>query len=170
MTLEGCVVRISDLIGYLGRDIEDAIRLGILDKNSVPKEITDVLGNSNSDIVNTIILDIIKNSYDKPYIKLSDEVFKAIVALKKFNYQNIYFKANSKEDLQRYETIFNELFVYYLDNIDNPNCSINTIYLDSMNNTYLENTSNERKVIDYLAGMTDEYILREYDNLKAKQK
>ena len=170
MTLEGCVVRISDLIAYLGRDIEDAIRIGILDKNSVPKEITDVLGSSNSDIVNTIILDIIKNSYDKPYIKLSDEVFKAIVALKKFNYQNIYYKANSKEDLENYETIFNDLFVYYLDNIDNTSCSINTVYLDNMNKEYLENTSNERKVIDYLAGMTDEFILREHKQYLLNQK
>ena len=73
MTLEGCIVRISDLIGYLGRDIEDAIKLGVLDIKQVPTSITEVLGNTNSDIVNTIILDIIDNSFGKPYIKLSDK-------------------------------------------------------------------------------------------------
>ena len=163
MTLEGCVVRISDMIAYLGRDVEDAIRLGVLDKNSLPKEITEVLGSTNSEIVNTIILDIIENSIGKDYIKLSDKVLESIVALKKFNYKNIYYKANSDEDIAYYTKVFNELFIYYRDNINNPDCSINTVFLRSMNEKYLENTSIERKVIDYLAGMTDDYIIREYE-------
>ena len=163
MTLEGCVVRISDMIAYLGRDVEDAIRLGVLDKNSLPKEITEVLGSTNSEIVNTIILDIIENSIGKDYIKLSDKVLESIVALKKFNYKNIYYKANSDEDIAYYTKVFNELFIYYRDNINNPDCSINTVFLRSMKEKYLENTSIERKVIDYLAGMTDDYIIREYE-------
>ena len=163
MTLEGCVVRISDMIAYLGRDVEDAIRLGVLDENSLPKEITEVLGSTNSEIVNTIILDIIENSIGKDYIKLSDKVLESIVALKKFNYKNIYYKANSDEDIAYYTKVFNELFIYYRDNINNPDCSINTVFLRSMNEKYLENTSIERKVIDYLAGMTDDYIIREYE-------
>ncbi len=169
MTLEGCIVRISDLIGYLGRDIEDAIKLGVLDIKQVPTSITKVLGKTNSDIVNTIILDIIDNSFGKPYIKLSDKVFKAIVELKKFNYENIYYKANSKEDISHYETIFNSLFEYYLSHIDDSNCSINKVYLSAMNESYKKETSPERKVIDYLAGMTDEYILKEYELLKQKK-
>ena len=163
MTLEGCVVRISDMIAYLGRDVEDAIRLGVLDENSLPKEITEVLGSTNSEIVNTIILDIIENSIGKDYIKLSDKVLESIVALKKFNYKNIYYKANSDEDIAYYTKVFNELFIYYRDNINNPDCSINTVFLRSMKEKYLENTSIERKVIDYLAGMTDDYIIREYE-------
>ena len=163
MTLEGCVVRISDMIAYLGRDVEDAIRLGVLDKNSLPKEITEVLGSTNSEIVNTIILDIIENSIGKDYIKLSDRVLESIVALKKFNYKNIYYKANSDEDIAYYTKVFNELFIYYRDNINNPDCSINTVFLRSMKEKYLENNSIERKVIDYLAGMTDDYIIREYE-------
>lgn len=163
MTLEGCVVRISDMIAYLGRDVEDAIRLGVLDENSLPKEITEVLGSTNSEIVNTIILDIIENSIGKDYIKLSDKVLESIVALKKFNYKNIYYKANSDEDIAYYTKVFNELFIYYRDNINNPDCSINTVFLRSMKEKYLENNSIERKVIDYLAGMTDDYIIREYE-------
>lgn len=169
MTLEGCVVRISDLIGYLGRDIEDAERLGVLKPKSVPKEIAEVLGSNNREIVNSIIVDIIANSQDKPYIKLSDKVFKAIVDLKNFNYQNIYYKANTEESIGFYTKVFNELFKYYLDNIDNPEVSINKIFLDCMTEDYLKNTSNPRKVIDYLAGMTDEFILREYENFQNKK-
>lgn len=166
MTLEGCVVRISDMIAYLGRDVEDAVRLGVLKENSLPKDITEVLGSTNSEIVNTIILDIINNSIDKPYIKLSDDIFNAIVKLKKFNYQNIYYKANTKESLSYYKEVFNSLFDYYLKNIEDEDCSINKIFLSSMNKTYLNETSNERKVIDYLAGMTDDFILREYRAMK----
>ena len=70
MTLEGCVVRISDLIAYLGRDIDDAIRMNLLKWEDVPENITKVLGSNNSEIVNTIINDIIKNSEGKNYIKL----------------------------------------------------------------------------------------------------
>ncbi len=165
MTLEGCVVRISDMIGYLGRDIEDAIRLGVLKESDLPKEVVEVLGKTNREIVNTITLDIITNSTGKPYIKLSDEILFAIKKLKKFSVECIYEKANTKEDLDRYERIFNELFEYYRDNIDDENCSINKIFLKNMSEEYLENTSLERKIIDYLAGMTDEFILKEYEDL-----
>ena len=171
MTLEGCVVRISDMIAYLGRDIEDAIRLGVLKSEELPKEITDVLGSTNSEIVNTIILDIIDNSIGKNYIKMSDKVLNAIIALKQFNYKNIYYKANSEEDIAFYTNVFNELFAYYLENIDNPECSINKIFLNGMSEDYLNSTRKERMIIDYLAGMTDDFILREYKkNLKLKVK
>jgi len=166
MTLEGCVVRISDMIAYLGRDIEDAIRLGVLEKDALPKSITSVLGSTNREIVNTIILDIINNSINKPSIKLSEPIFKAIVELKKFNYENIYYKANSKENLAYYKEMMTSLFLYYRDNIDNPENSINKIYLDTMCDSYKQTTSTNRKVIDYIAGMTDEFIIKEYEKYK----
>lgn len=169
MTLEGCVVRVSDMIAYLGRDIEDAIRLDVLKEEDLPVSITDVLGKTNRDIVNTITLDIIENSVGKHYIKLSDEVFKAMKTLKKFNYENIYYKANSEEDIKFYEKVFNELFVYYRDNIDDKKCSINEIFLSNMSDDYLNETSTNRKVIDYLAGMTDEFILNEYKKMTEKK-
>ena len=65
MTLEGCVVRFSDIIGYVGRDIEDAIRLGVLSKKELPEEIVSMIGNKNKEIVNTLVLDVIENSYGK---------------------------------------------------------------------------------------------------------
>lgn len=169
MTLEGCVVRISDLIAYLGRDIEDAIRVKVLNPNSIPIEISSVLGKNNREIVNTIIVDIVNNSFGKPYIKLSPAVFKAIKDLKDFNYKNIYYKANTKASLKYYENIFNELFLYYRENIDDPNNSINRVFLHSMDKNYLNNTSVNRKVIDYLAGMTDDFIIKEYELMKNPQ-
>jgi dGTPase len=164
MTLEGCVVRVSDMIGYLGRDIEDAIRLDIIKKEDIPKSITSVLGDDNRSIINTIILDIINNSMDKNYIKLSDKIFNAIKELKKFNYVNIYAKANTKEQIEKYKEMFNTLFDKLLNilNKKDLNNNIYTLYLNKMNNDYKNNTSNERIVIDYIAGMTDDYFMKEY--------
>ena len=88
MTLEGCVVRISDIIGYIGRDIEDAIILNKINRKDIPNEIIEILGDNNKDIVNNIIVDIIENSYNKPYIKMSNKVYNALISLKKFNYEN----------------------------------------------------------------------------------
>ena len=167
MTLEGCVVRISDIIAYIGRDIEDAIRLGIIDISSVPVEITDVLGVKNSQIINTIIMDLLENSVDKDYLSLSPKVFEAIKKLKSFNYENIYSVANSMEDVRFYEQVFDEVFKACLGFIKNKkeDTNIFTKFLNDMDPEYLDNTSDERKVIDYIAGMTDDYILKEYNSL-----
>ena len=156
MTLEGCVVRISDIIAYLGRDIEDAIRLNLLTIEDVPKNIKEVLGSSNKEIINTLIMDIINNSYNKNYLCLSDDVYNALSALKKFNYEHIYSKAHDEKTKQYWEDCFRKVFNYYLKNIDNKESLIYKEYLNKMSDNYLNNTSNESKVIDFIAGMTDD--------------
>lgn len=168
MTLEGCVVRISDIIGYIGRDIEDAINLGVLTREEVPKNIRKILGTTNKEIVNTIILDIVANSLDKPYIKLSDSIYQAIFDLKKFNYEHIYSKANTKEQLSFYQDGMNALYQKYLNDLkmENKNSDIYHIFLDQMDDNYIENTNPKRIVVDYLAGMTDEYFVNAIKNIK----
>jgi len=160
MTLEGCIVRISDVIAYIGRDIEDAIQIGVLERTSIPKEITDVLGNNNSQIINTIILDIVKNSYNKPYIKMSDEIYHAVNKLKEFNYKYIYGKANSKENINKYKHAFNKLYSKYLYDLEynKKDSEIYTIFINNMANDYVKSTNNKRIVIDFIAGMTDDYF------------
>ncbi len=163
MTLEGCVVRISDVIAYIGRDIEDAIRLGALKKEDIPKEITDVLGDTNSSIVNTIVLDIIINSLNKNYIQMSDKIFKALNALKDFNYKHIYYKSNTKEELDNYEKMFRELFNFYLKALNEKiETDLTRTYLNGMSDKYKKENTYERIVIDYLAGMTDNYFFKKY--------
>ena len=166
MTLEGCVVRISDIIAYIGRDIEDAIKIGLLEEGAIPKEIVEVLGTNNKEIVNNIILDIVNNSYDKPYIKISDEVYDAINKLKDFNYKNIYNKANSPEQVEHYRKSFNKLFSKYLLDLEynKKDSKIYTMFLDNMSCEYLTNTNNKKIVIDFIAGMTDDYFREEIDN------
>lgn len=165
MTLEGCVVRISDLIAYLGRDIEDAMRLNIIGFNDIPDSVKKHLGGSNREIVNTIIKDVIENSLGKDYIKLSDGVYKAIVELKDFNYKNIYALAYTKEEREKLEIILNTLFNKYMEDIRNNNQDSNIIksYLYNMSEEYKNNNSKERIVIDYIAGMTDDYCVNEYN-------
>lgn len=170
MTLEGCVVRISDIIAYIGRDIEDAINLGVLSRNDVPNNIIKVLGTTNKEIVNTIILDIVTNSINKPYIKLSDDVYKAVFDLKKFNYENIYNKANTKEEISFYKEGMNYLFNKYLSDIETKsyNSDIYKIFIDTMDQSYVKNTDNKRIVIDYIAGMTDEYFVKMIKSVNKK--
>ena len=172
MTLEGCVVRISDIVGYIGRDIEDAIMLGILKKEELPKEITSVLGNNNREIINTIVTDIINNSLNKPYLLLSDDVYKALKALKNFNYKHIYDKANTKEQIKKYEEMFNFLFQFFLNDLENKNKDsiIYQDFLNNMNEEYRRKTKNTRIVIDYIAGMTDDYFIKQYNVCKKVEK
>ena len=171
MTMEGCVVRISDIIGYLGRDIEDAIRLGVLDKESIPDSIKTILGDSNKNIVNTIVEDIIKNSYGKNYIAMSPFVYNAVKDLKDFNYLNIYDKANSPEEKEHIKAMFNLVADTVLEQLNNNDADANIYrtFLDNMNDEYLNNTTHERKVIDYIAGMTDYYFTKEYEDIKVKK-
>lgn len=167
-TLEGCVVRICDIVAYIGRDIEDAISLKVIKREDIPKDIKEVLGDNNKTIINNIVLDIIKNSYDKPYIMMSDRVFKAINSLKDFNYNNIYNKANSKEAKDEYEIAFNTVYSKYLNDLEynNKDSQIYKDFLDDMNDIYLINTSNKRKVIDFIAGMTDIYFYNCFDQIR----
>ena len=168
MTLEGCVVRISDLIAYLGRDIEDAMRMHILTFSDIPKSITDVLGSSNKEIVNTIIMDIINNSKGKNYIELSPKVFNAIKELKDFNYKHIYALAYTSEEKNKLKEMIEELFNKYVKDLKNKNTASNIIssYLNNMSDSYKDNNSYARIAIDYIAGMTDDYIKKEYNNYK----
>ncbi len=171
MTIEGCVVRISDIIGYIGKDIEDAIMLGKFERDSIPKHVVDVLGNNNVDIMNNIILDVITNSAGKDYITMSDAVYMAVKELKKFNFDNIYSKSLSKEELKNVTNMFNKLFFYYLEMVEknNKQSDIYTSFLNNMNDVYVKNTTNKRKVIDYIAGMTDRYMCQMYDkNIKGR--
>ncbi len=164
MTMEGCVVRLSDIIGYVGKDIDDAVRLGQFDVSLIPKDIKDTLGANNEEIMNNIILDIIENSYGKNYIQMSPKVYNQVVALKKFNYENIYFKANNKQMVKIYTDMFIKLFDVYFEALSKNDKSndIYTSFLNEMSDEYIKNNSKEQIIIDHLASMTDNYIERQY--------
>ena len=168
MTLEGCVVKLTDVISYSGRDLEDAIRLNFIKREDIPSNIKEILGDNNRDIVNTLVCDVIKNSKDKNYIKLSEDVYKALSSLVKFNYDNIYNKANTKERLSYYHDVFNTVYDKYLLDLKNNNYNsrIYLNYLNKMDNEYKNNNEYSQIVIDHLALMTDEYLIKEYELIK----
>lgn len=168
MTLEGCVVRISDMIGYIGKDIDDANRLGIFNKDTLPAEVKTYLGTDNDQIMNSIIIDVIKNSYNKPYISMSKEVYSAVKILKKFNYDNIYYKAITEEDRKRYENTIETLYSVYSRalEMDDKENDIFKLYLKDMSDTYVQNNTNSQIIIDYIAGMTDNFLQRQYEKYK----
>ncbi len=170
MTLEGCVVKLSDVISYAGRDLEDAIRLDFIKREDIPSDIIKVLGDNNRDIVNTLVCDVIENSKGKNYIKLSDNVFKALKELVNFNYKYIYNRANSKEKLAFYDKVFNDLYNHYLKDIENNNreSSIYKDYLVSKTDEYLK-TDKRRMILDYISLMTDEYLMKEYHKIEEKK-
>ncbi len=105
-TLEGCVVRVSDIIAYLGKDRQDAIRLGVLESDSVFSG-SENIGTSNPEIINNMIVNIIENSYGKPYLKMDDEYFDAFSAAKKENYSLIY---NNEKLEKMYATMIKPMF------------------------------------------------------------
>lgn len=168
MTLEGCVVRLCDIVGYIGRDLEDAIMIGIVSKDSIPSNVAHVLGSTNREIVNTIVLDVISNSYGKGAISMSDEVYDALLELKNFNYEKIYKKANTDEQIANYEKMFEKLFEHYQIDLNNKTGLIYFDFYNLMSDEYKKNTSNNRVIIDYIAGMTDDFFLRQYNDLVDK--
>ena len=170
MTLEGCVVRISDIIAYIGKDIEDAIRLNVLKEEELPKDIVRILGVKNRNIVNTIILDVIENSLDKPYLRMSPEIFNAVLNLKKYNYENIYAKALTEEDRALEEKMLRTVFDKCLNDLNEnkKDSEIYQVYINDMEPDYIKSNSNARIVIDYIAGMTDDYLANLYKKYSEK--
>jgi dGTPase len=98
---------------------------------------------------------------------MSSEIFNALKALKKFNYEHIYSKSNTKEMLDLYEDMFRQVFKHCLNDLKNNNKEghIFTVFLNDMDETYLNSTTDERKVIDYIAGMTDDFMVKEYNSI-----
>lgn len=171
MTLEGCVVRISDVIAYIGRDIEDAITLKLIKRNEIPKEIRKILGDSNDKIINNLVLDLIKNSYGKAFLKFNKAIFKALEDLKTFNYEKIYFNPRIKTQTHKINNMFTNLFYKYYEYLkkENTGSDLFRYFLNDMNNDYRKNTHKARIVVDFMAGMTDDFFSNQYKKLFVPQ-
>lgn len=166
MTLEGCVMRISDVIAYIGRDLEDAIILRLIDRNDIPNCITNIIGNKNSDIINNFVLDIINNSYNKHYISMSESMYQAIKEFYKFSEEAIYQNPKKSSQDAKIEHMFEVLFMKYLEDLNTGKheTSISKYYLNEMSHKYKSNYLPHRIVCDYIAGMTDDFFNNEFKN------
>jgi dGTPase len=171
MTLEGCVVRMADTISYVGRDIEDAIRLNMIKRSDLPKESVEVLGNTNGTIVYHLVTDVINTSFQNTYIAFSKHISEALKQLKDFNLERIYMNPKIKKDTNTIKTLFGILFEKYLDDIENENRSsvIFKGFLGDMSEDYIQHHRKEEIVRDFIAGMTDQYFLRQCpENMRPK--
>jgi dGTPase len=161
MTLEGCLVRMADTVSYVGRDIEDAIRLGLIRRSDLPRKAVGVLGNTNGTIVYNLVTDIILNSYQNPFIAFSPEVSEALIQFKTFNLEYIYLNPKIKQHTSRIKELFELLFDKYLADIRNQQRSsvIFRQFLKDMMPQYLQHHQPAEIVRDFISGMTDQYFL-----------
>lgn len=152
-TLEGQVVQFADRIAYINHDIDDAIRAGILKEEDLPEECLKILGFSKRERINTLIVDIIKNSIDKPKITMSKEVFEAMGLLREFMFKKVYIGSEAKRDENKAKYIIQSLYEYFMSNID---------ALPDDVKKDIDKFGKEQAIIDYIAGMSDRYAMRKF--------
>jgi len=161
LTLEGCVVKFADTISYIGRDIEDAIRLGIIRREELPHACTRILGETNGTIVYTLVTDAITHSTGGE-IRYSDEVADAIKVLKAFNMEHIYTSPAITAHLGNLADLFALVFENCLDDLrkKREDSLIMEGFARNMAPVYLNTSPAEMVVRDFISGMTDTYFLR----------
>jgi dGTPase len=172
-TMEGCIVRIVDKIAYAGRDIEDALVAGIIEQEKIPKEIVNELGQNNGDFVGRLVEDVIENSLKaNDRITMSQKKYEALTELIDFNYKNIYQHPNVERFKKQATRALQELYSRLVEDLDKsdrlrgdksnlPEVSVYDVLNDFINKIqYNDNDSNPLIVLDFISGMTDNYVLR----------
>ena len=157
-TLEGKIVRFSDKIAYIHHDMDDAIRGGILTERDGPKEIGDVIGYTTGERLDHFIHDLVTNSYGKNDIMMSEPVAKAMKALRRFMFENVYTNKNAKSEEAKAEMLMETLYEYYLNNFDK-------LPQDLKNLVDKNGDPKERIVCDYVGAMTDRFAIAMYEEL-----
>ena len=163
-TLEACIVRLVDKIAYVGRDIEDAVRVNLMNMQDIPIDIRNELGNTNGEIINTLVCDMVENSYSRDCIQLSPEKGQALEKLINENVRLIY----KADKITRYEKIAENtlegLFDSLLNSLSdferlqtNENKVYRMFYNFIADKAYDKSESDAQKVIDFIAGMTDQF-------------
>jgi dGTPase len=169
LTLEGCIVRIADNIAYLGRDLKDAIEVHIIDKelSDFPERCRDFFNyeagkDINWLIVDTLIKDVITNSYGKNSISFSDQASDCVRDCKKFNMENIYKNEILLKEDNKIKNMFSTIFCHFIEDLDDENNN-SLIYQDMkdlnwISDEYKNEVTTAELVRDYIAGMTDRYF------------
>ena len=164
-TMEAAVVRLADIIAYLGKDRQDAMRANVAEESMFVNE---DIGSINAEIINNLVVNVIENSYGKPYIKLDSRHFKALQKSKRENYQIIYNNAASMANLKNtVRPMMREIYGQLLEDLKNGRKSspIFTHHIDYVNashykrSTPYEACDPNQIVIDYIASMTDSYFI-----------
>ncbi|MDD4003794.1 MAG: HD domain-containing protein [Elusimicrobiaceae bacterium] len=173
-SFEGCVVKLSDKIAYLGRDIEDAIKAGLLKWEDIPKEIAGELGQSNGEIISALVEDLIENSTETGAIGFSDQKYGLVKSLGEFNYRNIYLSPELEDYTEYINNLVGTLFGYYMLRLEKFGTDPAAYqksrrmtdvffgdYLLGMRGFYESGGGDSIDIVtDYISGMTDAFALK----------
>ena len=187
-TLEGCIVRMVDKIVYSGRDVEDAIATGVIKQSDIPKPIIKALGKNNGAMIGTFVEDLIENSFGRNYLSFSKNRARLLKKLIRFNYDHIYNSNIAKQYNDHAKRTLTSLFDILLTIIEStnrfsdgnskklkisPNSEVYKIFkqfvLKDMKGVYTVDTSNGLIVLDFIAGMTDNFAVRSFQELFVPQ-
>ena len=154
-TLEGQVVAISDRVAYVNHDIDDAIRGGVLTEKDLPSATTAVLGHTHSERLSTLVRDLVTSSNASPTITMSDEVYKAMMDLRSFLFDNVYLSPSAKVEEPKAYRVVQTLFRHYLEHPDE-------LPPDEQPD---EPGDLAQTVVDYVSGMTDRFAIRTFERM-----
>jgi dGTPase len=170
MTLEGCVVKFADTIAFIGRDLQDAREVGLISNATpLPRKCREILGESNREIINILIYDLLENSDSEVegYISYSPQVESALISLRSFSRTNIYENEKLTSEHKKVRQMYTTLFMSCLEDLknDTENAKIFTDFIDTswIDRNYLEAATYPELVRDFIAGMTDRYFQKRYE-------
>lgn len=155
-TLEGVVVSFADRIAYINHDIDDAIRAGILKNEQLPQSCVQTIGATHGERINSMILDILKESFGKPEIKMSKIMYEQFDLLRDFMFDNVYLNKEAKKEEGKAKKLIEVLYKHYLKHLDE---------LPEEFRKYIDEDGAERVAADYIACMTDRYAVQDYKNI-----
>lgn len=170
MTLEGCVVKFSDTIAFIGRDLQDAREVGLIGTATpLPQECREILGDSNQEIINTLIYDLLKNSdtEDAGYISYSPDVEAALIALRTFSRIHIYENEKLTTEREKVKQMYITLYMTCLNDLEKNarDTAIFTDFIDTswISRNYLRSATCAELARDFIAGMTDRYFAKRFE-------
>lgn len=156
-TFEGQIVRVSDTIAYVNHDLDDALRAEVIKRSDIPKQVMNILGDSHSKRIDTMVKDLIHRSQEEDFaaLRMSDDISSAIYALRDFLYERVYESDKLIKEFTKAKKVLQDLYVYYLRNVDE-------VFADIPKE---KKSDKHRVVCDFIAGMTDRFALMTYEKL-----
>lgn len=155
-TLEGKVVSYADRIAYVNHDIDDGIRAGLLKETDLPKQAVELLGVNKGERINSLILNLVKNSYNQPFVKLGEEYEDALRVLRDFMFETLYQDKEAKLEEKKADILLEFLYNYFMEN---------TSVLPDIYVKIAETEGKQTAVCDYIAGMSDRYAIKKFNEI-----
>jgi dGTPase len=153
-TLEAQVARFSDRIAYVNHDVDDAVRAGILTPDDLPADAVEVLGPTHAGRISTLVKDLVAQSEGRDEVTLSQPLLHALNRLRDFLFERVYLRAEARTEQEKAIALVRSLFSYYLE------------HPDAVPGEYRSGPGDlPEHVADYIAGMTDRFALRTYEQL-----